>query len=77
MAMTPAATVAAQIVSDLGIPVAGQTLATTEWTHVIARLQAMISSGTVSVTMAAGITTGVQTGSGTATTTGTSTGSLT
>lgn len=77
MAMTPAATVAAQIVSDLAVPPQGVAVATTEWIAIITRIQAMIRAGTVNTTITAGVAAGVQSGVSTAVVTGPTVGSLT
>lgn len=53
MAMTLAATVAGQIVSDLGISgTAGASRAQQDWVKILMRIQTMISAGTVTVTVA-------------------------
>jgi hypothetical protein len=50
MAMIPAVTVAQSIVASLGVPPAGQAAAVAAWTSIVAQIQTMVVSGTVTVT---------------------------
>lgn len=61
--MTPAATVAASIVSGLAVPPAGQAAALAAWTIIVTQIQAMVLTGTINVT---GLATGVLSGAATA-----------
>jgi len=89
MAMPPAATVAALICGDLGLTgTEASTAALANFTAIVTRIQAMISAGTVNVTVAttdsipaAGLVApaggGPVTGAAAGTGTGTGTGTLT